>query len=134
MRYLSFVLLPLALLAGGCGSSNSTPTTPTSGHAVETFNGTLQPLGTNVHDFTIGITGEVTVTLTSAGPPPNITLGVGIGTPNGAVCSLIQAQSVSAANIAQITGQADPGSYCISVYDTGTLTAPVNYTVVVSHF
>jgi hypothetical protein len=132
---MTFVLLPLTLLAAGCGSSSSTTTTPTaSGHTVQTFNGTLQPQGSDTYDFTTGISGEVTVTLTNAGPPSNIALGLGVGTPNGAACTLIQAQSVTAANIAQIAAPADPGSYCISVFDTGTLTAPVNYTVVISHF
>jgi len=133
MRYVSFVLLPLALLVGGCGSSASS-TTPSSTHAVETFTGTLQPLGTDVHDFTQGISGEVTITLTSAGPQAGISLGMGFGLPNGAACTLQVAQIVSPANIAQITGSTDPGAYCVSVYDTGTLTAPASYTVVVSHF
>ncbi|HWF87151.1 MAG TPA: hypothetical protein VG222_19975 [Vicinamibacterales bacterium] len=131
---MTFVLLPLALLAAGCGSSNSTTTPTTSGHTVQTFNGTLQPSGSDTYDFTTGISGEVTVTLTNAGPPSNVTLGLGVGTPNGSACTLILAQSVTAANIAQIASSADPGSYCISVFDAGSLTAPVNYTVVLSHF
>ncbi len=136
MRTMTFVLLPLALLAAGCGSSNSaTTTTPTtSGHTVQTFNGTLQPSGSDTYNFTTGLSGEITVTLTNAGPPTNVTLGLGVGTPNGSACTLILAQSVTAANIAQIASPADPGSYCISVFDTGSLTAPVNYTVVLSHF
>ena len=133
MRHIAFALLPLALLAAGCGSSASAPTAST-GHTVQTFTGTLQPAATDSYTFTTGISGEITVTLTSAGPAPGITLGMGIGTPNGSACTLIQAQQVQPANIAQIAGSADPATYCVSVYDLGTLTAPVNYTVVVSHF
>jgi len=133
MRKLAFVLLPLALLAAGCADNGSTSTAPST-HTVQTFTGTLQPLATDVYPFSTTISGEITVTLTNAGPPDAVSLGVGIGTPNGSACTLIKAQAVQPANIAQITGSADPGSYCVSVYDLGTLTAPVNYTVVVSHF
>jgi hypothetical protein len=133
MRHLAIALLPLALFAAGCSSSDSTPSTPTA-HAVQTFNGTLQPLGTDMYSFTTTITGVVTVTLTNAGPPAGLTLGLGIGTPNGSACTLIQSQQVQPANIAQISGTADPGSFCVTVFDPGTLTAPANYTVVVSHF
>jgi hypothetical protein len=132
MRYFALLLLPLTLLAAGCGSA-STSTAP-SVHAVQTFNGTLQPLGTDMYNFTTAITGIVTVTLTNASPPAAVTLGLGIGTPSGGACALIQTLPAQAANVAQFSGTADPGSYCVTVFDLGTLTAPVNYTVVVSHF
>ena len=133
MRHLAILLLPLTLLAAGCGDNNANTTTPTA-HAVQTFNGTLQPAGTDMYTFTTSITGVITVTLTNAGPPAGLTLGMGIGTPNGSVCTLIQSQQVQAANIAQISVTADPGTFCVTVFDLGTLTAPVPYTVVVSHF
>jgi hypothetical protein len=133
MRHLAFVLLPLAVLATACGDNTSTPTTPST-HTVQTFTGTLQPLGTDVYTFATTISGEITVTLTNAGLPAGVSLGMGVGTPNGSACTLIKAQPVQPANIAQVTGSADPGSFCVAVYDLGTLTAPVDYTVVVSHF
>jgi IMP dehydrogenase/GMP reductase len=34
---------------------------------------------------------------------------------------------------ARITMAADGGPYCVKVFDTGTLTAPVSFTVAITH-
>ena len=45
------------------------------------FGGTVPVLGSSVTNFTVAISGNVTVTLTAAGPPPNITMGMFVGNP-----------------------------------------------------
>src|SRR6266511_4373194 len=58
------LLCALTALAGACGSSTTAPT-PTPTPITETFEGTLNPAGTNVHPIVAALTGgAVTATLT----------------------------------------------------------------------
>ena len=140
-RGAAVVLLALILtgctLGGGGGSSSSTnPVAPTASATTETFNGTIDVGGSDSHNFTVAQSGgQVNVTLTAAGPPTTIFMGVGVGTPSGNTCSLIaQAPPSQASTIAQLSGTAQAGTYCVVVFDIGNQTAQVSYTVTVSHF
>jgi hypothetical protein len=78
------------------------------------------------------------VTLTTAGPPPTIWMGVGIGTPSATACGLISSSTstVTPAGVtAQLTGTLAPGTYCVQVYDVGNISAGggVTYSVTVAH-
>ena len=126
-RTLATALL-LALVTAGC-STTETPTGPTSvapAALTETFTGTLVSQTTNAHNFIVFITGEVALTLTAAGPPPEAPLGIGIGIPSGFGCTLSLGTgsfaTVQAASVAQITGTAIAGTFCVSVFDPDPLT------------
>ena len=78
--------------------------------------------------------GAVKVTL--AGLDPGLPVGLGVGTQSGGVCSAIQVvNGVSAGPDVILNGTATVtgNSFCVSIYDLGTLTAPENYTIVVQH-
>ena len=142
-----FVLLAALLAVSTVGCSQgadqvlSTPTIvpPTT---VETFSGTLAPrtstsATTSTHPFTVSLTSEVEVTLTSIGPPADVQVGLGIGLPSGVGCVLTLGEgtfaTVQASSTPQIKGTAVPGNLCVTVYDVGNLTQTVSYVVTVAH-
>ena len=73
----------LAACGGSSGSSNSI-TAPSAVVTTDTFTGTVDPGGTKVHTFTVTTPGAVSITMTAAGPPATISMGLGIGNPNSA--------------------------------------------------
>jgi hypothetical protein len=133
-----FVPAALLLLFSACNSSpsSSLPTTPTT-LTTETFAGTVDIGGKDFHKFVVAASGEVDVTLTAAGPPSTIFMGLGVGSlsTDGTACSLITGAygPFPAGPTPQITGTANAGTFCVEVYDVGNQTAQVSYTVVVAH-
>jgi len=128
------VLVFLALSAG-CKSNDTTTTAPTTTTKTETFNGTVPVRSSDMHPFSVTASGQVSVTLTAAGPPATIPMGVGIGTPADAACGIITGGSVTAVagTNAQLTGVVSPGTLCVLVFDVGNQTSAITYTVTVSH-
>ena len=129
--------LVIALVLTACGGF-----TDPSNNQTETFTGTVQPLGANVHAFTMSNSGEFTISITSV-TPGNVFLGVGYGQPaaNGS-CGLIQSNVINSTQIGRtaLSGQVlIKGQYCVVVFDpsgvAGTTPLPVaeSYTVQVKH-
>jgi hypothetical protein len=123
-----------------CGGSNSTSniTSPSSAVTTETFTGTVQQSSTNVHNFTVASPGSVSVTMTSAGPPATITMGLGIGNPDASGnCIFLQGgttAAVASTTTPQLSGNLTAsGTYCVAIGDIGNAAGPITYTIVVSH-
>jgi hypothetical protein len=138
MKPFLLALLAFALTMAACSSSDpaSTVTSPSATTTTETFTGTVQPnFGVDFHAFTVAQAGSVNVTLTAAGPPATIFMGVGIGTPSATTCATISGDSTiaPASTTAQLTGTLAAGSYCVQVYDVGNEASPVTYSVTVAH-
>lgn len=136
MRTIFPVALALALMGAGCDNSAGGDTTPTPVTLTpETFSGSVEPGSSAFHSFTLAQAGEVDVTLTAAGPPATILMGLGVGTPSGSSCQLLTGGSVTtrAGTTPQLVGSANAGTYCVQVYDVGNQAATVNYTVIVAH-
>ena len=125
----SILLAALALALAGCGSSTPATTAPDAVRSTETFTGTLLAHSSMWHPFAVTQTGQLEVKLTEADPAVSIGLGVGQVTTG---CTLLAYNSAATVGTA-ITGSIQAGSYCVSLYDVGTLTDPVNYTVTVTH-
>jgi hypothetical protein len=123
------LLVPLA----GCGSSPSTTAPSTT--VTETFSGTVAVAGSDFHTFSASRAGDVSVTLTAAGPPATIPMGVGIGIPSGATCTLVPGASTitAAGTSAQLVGLISNGTLCVQVYDASHQTDAVTYAVTVVH-
>ena len=139
-----FVLLAAGVLVSSCSSTNTSATVPTQPSSfappavTESFTGTLAISGTDSHPFNVPVPGEVDVTLTAIDPAPNpaVPLTLAIGLPSSTTlghCATIQTISTVPGPSPQITGHALAGNFCVSVTDTGNLTASVTYTVVVAH-
>ena len=129
--------LMVALTAAACSdpATSTATTTPTTTQSTETFTGTVQVKSSAAHNFSVAAAGTVTVTLTVASPPDAVVMGVGIGTPTGASCALLTGASVktAAGTAAQLSGVVTPGALCVQVYDVGSQTSAVSYTITVVH-
>jgi hypothetical protein len=136
MRKTVPVALVLALMGAACDNSGS-DTAPTSVPlTTDTFSGSVDPGGLAYHRFTVSQQGEVDITLTTAGPPATITMGLAVGIPSATTCELsISGGSVpaQAGTIPQLVGTAAAGELCVAVYDIGHQSAAVSYTVTVAH-
>ena len=136
MKGLYALLVALALASAACKKDDNTPTTPSAPTTkTDTFTGTVQVKSSVNHTFTVEQSGQVSVTLTAASPPPTIAMGIGVGTPANGACGLLQGASVTTATgaTAQLTGVVSPGMLCVQISDVGNQTAAVTYTVTVTH-
>lgn len=127
----------LLFIATACSDSTTTgPTGQVTPPTVEVFTGTLAPGGSNVHPFTIARNnGTLEVTLTRVSTA-NLQIGLGVGNPSATSCTFLTGASIrtGASTTPQLSGTSDAGSFCIGVFDVGTLTEAVTYSVTASHY
>lgn len=124
--------VPLTLTIWGCSGS---PTQATAASTVTaTFNGTLSQQSTNVYPFVVSQTGNVTATLTSVGPLATLAIGFGIGSYDSSTssCALLT-EDDNARQGDVLGGAAQPGSYCVEVFDVGNVQTTATYSVQVTH-
>jgi hypothetical protein len=131
------VLIVAGWTAAAC-NSNSGPTTspaPSAPSVTETFTGTVPVGGSDSHQFVVAQGGEVDVTLTAAGPPATIFMGIGLGAPSTATCPHTFGELRSVQAGPNIAGNVflNAGTYCVDVFDVGNQAVPVTYTVTVAH-
>lgn len=123
LKVLGLAVLTL-LAAAGCssdsGTTTTTPSTPT-GPFTDVFTSIIYPQDVLTHSFAMSTSGTITVTLTSAGPPSSVVMGLGLGVPrpDAPGCSLLTALSTPAGAAPQITTTADNGTYCVALFDVG---------------
>ena len=137
MRRWSLVLVGLvAITAAGCSGSTSTgPSGQVTPPTVDVFTGSLAPGGFIVHPFTIARSnGTLDVTLTQVSA--SLEIGLGVGTPADGTCTFLSGASIrrGASTTPQLSGVTNAGSYCIGIFDVGTLTEAVTYRVTASHY
>jgi len=65
----------------------------------------------------------------AAGPFTRVGLGLGVPTTGIAKCALSIALSTAASSTPQISAPVDAGQYCVTVYDLGTLTTTIDFSV-----
>jgi hypothetical protein len=143
-RLVCGVAVVVASGCAGCGgnsnnSATATPAapTPTAAASTESFSGTVTVAGNDFHPFTVATTGAtLSVTLTAAGPPTTIFMGLGLGAYDAPTCTLLNNAylTTQAGAVAQLSGTAGAGAYCVVVYDVGNQTGPITYAVTVSHY
>jgi hypothetical protein len=123
-----------ALLAAGCSDS----TTPTSATATATtaftFASSFTTRGSASRSFEQLATGAVDLTLRAASPDVRLGIGLGIPRPDGSGCNLTRGVEVSMGEAPQLTLVAEPGVWCVRVYDVGFVPERVAFTLEVSHF
>ena len=135
-------LVPLLLAASLAACSDDSPTAPTDSvtpvQVTESFTDFLNPNGGRTHTFNAERAGTVQAKLISLAPDETATIGLSLGTWNGAACAIIIANdnaSLASAAAAQVTGSATgTGAFCVRVYDVGKLTQNIEYVVTVDHF
>jgi hypothetical protein len=138
--YVRAILAVAVLATGACSndtlSSLTTPTNPTI--FTDTFTGTLSQNGSFTHSFTTASLGAVTVTIVGLAPNSSQIVGLSLGVWNGSACSTSPQTGGSSSDTATsgstITLNASAaGSLCVRLYDVGFITAPVLYTLQVTH-
>jgi len=130
------VLCALMALAA-CGGSTS-PTAPTPTPITEPpFTNTLAPNGAFTHTFPTTTSGTVTATLTAVTPDATKVIGfqMGIWTAATSTCSAVLSNDAAVQGAVLAASAATAGTYCVRLYDVGTITAnaPISYSVTVVH-
>jgi hypothetical protein len=129
------ILLLAAVTSAGCGDDDpiDLPSQPTPVAVTETFGGTLTVNGAQTHVFNVDRAGTVTAQLRTLSDQA-ATLGVSLGTYNGAACAIIITNTAAVLNTT-VTGTAQStGQFCVWVNDVGKLAAGVDYSIDVTHF
>jgi len=135
-RLLAFAL---SLVAFGCGQT-STPTLPDATQppvqpTVERITGTVPVGGVDTKTFTVvRSNGNLALVFAEASPPSGVSMGVGLGQPSGATCSVAQSGIVAPSTVPVFSAAVNAGTYCLVVGDIGQATGPVNYVMNVSHY
>jgi hypothetical protein len=137
-RSLAVLSLVLACTAAAChnnSSSSTTPTTPSTPTTTETHSGTVAVGGSDTSTYTLAQAGEVDVTLTAAAPPAGIIMGLAVGflDVNNNCVPVVGAALATPAGTAPQLSLLMSSSACVTVKDVGNATAPVSYTITVSH-
>jgi len=134
---LLLIALLVAPLAAACDNGPLAPTTDTTtsttatSPVTETFSSQLFVGGYAFRSFNAAKAGTSTVTLTSAGSSTSLKLGLGLGIPDVTGFGCLFTRSIETAAGGQISASVDPGVYCVRVWDLGTLTQTINFTVTI---
>jgi hypothetical protein len=130
------IVASAAFAAAACGSDNifnPTPGTPPTS-ITESFTATVTVNGANTQPFTVSTIGTVTAKLSALSPDDTVTVGLSLGTWNGAVCALTITNDAAVLNTT-VTGTAQTvGQFCARVYDVGKLTTATDFTIDITHF
>ena len=128
---LAAVVLASSLAFAGC--DKKTPTTPTETPTTTTitFASNLAVGGASTRSFVVTRAGVVSVTLTNADNSTTLRVGLGVGIPlgDGSGCVLSRSVETVAGATAQLELTVDTGTYCVQIYDPGTLTAVVPFSI-----
>jgi hypothetical protein len=133
---LRLLIVPIAAAAFGCsGDINNIPTTPDPVIVTDTFTGTLTMNGASTHNVFTSATGTVNATITSLGENVPEKVGLSLGTLGSLGACTVVLHNDNAVVSTALTGTVSTlaGSLCVRIFDVGKLTAPVDYTITVSH-
>jgi hypothetical protein len=98
----------------------------------ETFSSNIYPLGSDTRTFAASQSGSVVATLQSVSPAAALGFGVVVPAADN-TCMLTTSFTVAAGSNQQFSAQADPGTYCVKVYDAGGLQTRVLFQVQITH-
>jgi hypothetical protein len=140
-------LLALSVGLADCGSSTATAPTAVATVVADTFTGTINPQGTDSHNFTVNYAAATTnasitvVSLVTVAnqTPQAITIGVAFGTLNLGVCNAAISNPAAPIGTELPTTNApfQNGTYCVMVFDNTaapTVTEPLTYNITVKHY
>ena len=86
--------IALSVACDNSGGDSSTSPTATVVRTTDTYTGTVQPMSSDTHNFNVSQAGQVDVSLTAAGPPSTIFMGLGVGSPSGGTCAFANGAGV----------------------------------------
>ena len=129
--FLTALVLASSLTMAGCGDDPPTTPTPDPTTTTVTFASNLAMGGASSRSFEVSRAGTVSVTLTNVNNSLSIRVGLGVGIPlaDGSGCVLSRSVETLPGNTAQLELNVDPGKYCLQIYDPGTLTGVVSFSI-----
>ncbi len=127
------LVLLLTLGAAACSNDTANPVGPTTVPPTSfTYATTFTARGSVTRTFEQVSRGAVNMTLTSV--TPDVPLGIGVGMPRiDGVCALTSVTTTTGGTSPQITITADPGLWCVRVWDPGTVPELVGFSMSVTH-
>jgi len=130
---LAAAVLASSLALAGCDEDPPTTPTPDPTTATVTFISNLAQGGSSTRSFEVTRAGNVSVTLLSVGGSATLKVGLGLGIPlaDGSGCVLSRSVEAVAGTTAQLELAVDVGKYCVQIYDPGTLSAVVAFSLTV---
>ena len=117
-------ILVAAILCVGCDATAPSTT------VTDSFSGTLQPRSSTWHNFVVSSNGAVQVVLASL-PSSVPSVGVGIGLAQNGCSRLTWSDQVAVSG--GVALDADVGTYCVLIYDSGGVSTAAAYTLSVTH-
>jgi hypothetical protein len=128
---LAALVMASSLTLAGC--NEDAPTTPTPDPTTTTvvFSSNLAVGGSSTRSFDVTRNGVVSVTLIAVGNSTTLKVGLGLGIPfsDGTGCVLSRSVETVPGNTAQLELAVDTGKYCLQIYDPGTLTGVVSFSI-----
>lgn len=130
----------VATLATACGKDTpaSTPTTPTTiapPTVTEVWEATLAVGATRFYSYSVPQNGTVNITLaslTEGGVDAATQVNIGTGFPAGTGCSAASTSAYGVSESPAISATQAPGVYCVKVIDSGTLTVPIAFRILIA--
>lgn len=141
-----FAMLASAIVSTACNEKLTPSNIPTL--TTEIFTGTINPLGSSSHTFTVQYESGRTdasmlvTSLTAAdGSPRSVTFGLAFGNTSAGVCTRAPSYSNAVTILNQELPTGDqpflPGPFCVMIYDNPaapTITEPLNYSLTLKHY
>ena len=128
---LAALVLASSLTLVGCEDDPPTTPEPTPTTTTVTFASNLAMGGASSRSFDVTRAGTVSATLTMVGNSATLKVGLGVGIPfaDGTGCVLSRSVETIAGTTAQLELNVDVGKYCLQIYDPGTLTSVVPFSI-----
>ena len=125
------LVLASSLTVAGCNEDPPTTPTPDPTTTTVVFSSNLAVGGSSTRSFDVTRNGVVSVTLVGVGNSTTLKVGLGLGIPfaDGTGCVLSRSVETVAGNTAQLELAVDSGKYCLQIYDPGTLTGVVAFSI-----
>jgi hypothetical protein len=128
--------LAVALGAAACDNKLDTPAAATGPTVTvtESFAGSLTPSGAVTYFFTTTAAGPLTATILTLTPDGSTSLGLALGTWNGATCQTTIANDRAGQGTTVTGNVSGAGSVCVRIYDAnGVVPATEQFEIVVVH-
>jgi hypothetical protein len=119
---------------GGAGGSPTEPA-PVFEQKTETYAGTLKVNEGAAYHFPVINPGNIVARITQLAPVSTVTMGLSLGFWDDAttLCSQ-EIKDAVALNVALSGSPSGPDEYCVGIFDVGNLQAPIEFTIVVTHY
>ena len=133
--FFGILLLTFAIAAAGCDNDveNATQPSPPAPTTTDTFTGSMNVNGAQIHAFNVVAGGTVNATLKEVKPDATIAVGLSLGTWNGSACAEKISNNNAVQGNAVVGNTAGIGALCVRIHDVGKLTGTIEYTIEVVH-